>query len=368
MTTTYEDLGVRRVINAAAAQTMLGGALMPEPVLAAMQEAAGGSVYLPELHDRVGERLAHLTHNEAACVCCGAAAGILVAVAACMTGEDVTRAEALPAADAIERREVVVFRAHDNGFLSSVTESGAEVVLIDGNEEALRTALTPRTAAVLWFAGDFWGDNALPLPETITIAHEQGVPVIVDAADQIPPLANLWEYTRDEEADLAIFSGGKGLRGPQASGLIVGRPDLIRACRANSGPQHSIGRPAKVGKEEMLGLLAAIEWSFAHRESDVTAGYEAVVARWLEGLRGFPGVEVAHTPRSHSGQPIPRAIVTFAAPERRDAVRAALWEMNPRVAVLPEGERAIGLNPQLLMPDQPPLVLAAVREAILATQ
>lgn len=363
--TTYDSLDVRRVINAAAAQTMLGGALMPEPVLAAMQAAAGASVYLPELHDRVGERLAVLTRNEAACVCCGAAAGILVAVAACMTGEDLERAEALPATAAIERREVIAFRAHDNGFLSAVGESGAELVIIAGEADALRRAISPRTAAVLWFAGDFWGDDALPLPETIAIAHECGVPVIVDAADQIPPLANLWRFTRDEGAELAIFSGGKGLRGPQASGLIVGRPDLIRACRANSGPQHSIGRPAKVGKEEMLGLLAAVEWSLGHDEAAITATYDAVVTTWVDGLHDLPGIAVSRTARSHSGQPIPRAIITFDSPQRRDAVIAALWEMDPRIAVLPEGERAIGLNPQLLATGQPPLVLSALRHAIL---
>ena len=124
--TLYESLGVRQVINAAAAQTMLGGALMPEPVLAAMHDAAGTAVYLPELHDRVGERLAALTHNEAACVTCGAAAGVMVAVAACLTGEDQELADQLPHTENIERREVVVFRAHENGFLSSVTEAGAE--------------------------------------------------------------------------------------------------------------------------------------------------------------------------------------------------------------------------------------------------
>lgn len=361
--TLYESIGVRPVINAAAAQTMLGGALMPEPVLAAMHDAAGSAVYLPELHDRVGERLAALTRNEAACVTCGAAAGVMIAVAACLTGEDQALADQLPHTENFERREVVVFRAHENGFLSSVTEAGAECVIVDGNAEALRQAISPRTAAVLWFAGDFWGDNFLPLTETLRIAHEQSIPVIVDAADQIPPLANLWRFTRDEGADLAIFSGGKGLRGPQASGLILGRADLVRACRLNSGPQHSIGRPAKVGKEELLGLLAAVEWSLGNDEAETHRGYEGVVNDWIAGLRDVPGITAEHSARSHSGQPIPRAVVTFDSATMRDEMVAALWDLNPRIAVLPEGERAIGLNPQLLAPDQPALVLDALRAA-----
>jgi L-seryl-tRNA(Ser) seleniumtransferase len=360
----YDALGVRPVINAAAAQTVLGGSLMPEPVLDAMRDAAQSFVHLPELHDRVGERIAALTHNEAACLCAGAAAGILVAVAAAMTGDDPGRATQLPDTAGFERTELVVFDAHQTGFLSAARESGATLVTISGREEALTEALTPRTAAVLWFAGDFWPGEALPLDRTVAIAHEQGVPVIVDAADQIPPVEHLWRYTRDLGADLAIFSGGKGLRGPQSSGLIVGGAGLIRACRLNSGPLHSIGRPAKVGKEEMAGLLAAVEWALARDPESERRRQEEIVQIWMEGAAGLQGVaEVRRASRSHSGQPIPRAIVDFGDSERRDAVFAALWAMTPRVAVLPEGETALALNPQAIEPGQDAIVLASLTAA-----
>lgn len=360
----YETLGVRRVINAAAAQTMLGGSLMPQPVLAAMGDAAGSFVHLPELHDRVGERLAALTQNEAACVTCGAAAGILVAVAACMTRDDLSQVTALPDTSALQRNEVISFRGHHNGFLSSVTEAGATLVEVGADPEELRRAISERTAAVLWFDGNFWGPEALPLETTLEIAHERGVPVIVDAADQIPPAANLWRFTKDGGADLAIFSGGKGLRGPQSSGVIVGRAELIHACRANSGPEHSIGRPAKVGKEELLGLLAAVEWSLALDEPEISDGYEATVAGWIAGLQDLPGITVSRTDKSHSGQPIPRARVSFESTAKRDEVIAALWEMDPRIAVLGDGELAIGLNPQLLSSDEPEIALEGLRRAI----
>jgi L-seryl-tRNA(Ser) seleniumtransferase len=362
----YEELSVRRVINAAAAQTLLGGSLMPPPVLAAMNEAAGAFVHLPELHDRVGERLAALTHNEAACVSCGAAAGILMTVAACMTRDDLARVTQLPDTDGLERTEVIAFRSHHNGFLSAARETGATLIEVGGTVEEYRAAISNRTAAVLWFAGDFWGDDALPLGLTVEIAHERGVPAIVDAADQIPPVSALWRYTRDERADLAIFSGGKGLRGPQSSGLIVGRADLVRACRANAGPLHSIGRPAKVGKEELLGLLAAVEWSLALDVAEVDAGYDAIVSGWITGLSDIPGIEVHSTDRSHSGQPIPRAIVELKSPAERDEIIATLWEMSPRIAVLPEGERAVGLNPQGVAPNDAALVLQGLRTAILS--
>jgi L-seryl-tRNA(Ser) seleniumtransferase len=362
--TWYESLDVRPVINAAAAQTALGGSLMPEPVLAAMADAATSFVHLPELHDRVAERLAELTRNEAACVTCGSAAGILVAVAAMMTIDAPDRVTKLPDTSGLTRTEVVHFSCQQTGFLSAVREAGADLIAVDGSANALKEALADRTAAVLWFAGPMWGENVLPLDETVAIARERGVPVIVDAADQIPPLSNLWQYTSEQGADLAIFSGGKGLRGPQSSGLIVGRADLIRACRANTGHMHSIGRPAKVGKEEMVGLLAAVEWSLAQDADAILARYEAMVDCWVAGLSSVPGISVSRTDRSHSGQPIPRAIVECENTGRRDAVIAALWERTPRIAVLPHGETGIGLNPQGLAEGEERPVLEVLLSVI----
>lgn len=360
----YDELGVRRVINAAAAQTMLGGSLMPAPVLEAMNEAAGSYVYLPELHDRVAERIAALTQNEAACVCCGAAAGILLATAAVLTGENQDRAVHLPSATGLPKTEVIYFTGHENGFLSAASEAGATLRAVDGTAEALERAISEVTAAVLWFAGNFWPEGYLPLSETIEIARAHGVPVIVDAADQIPPVSRLWVYTQEMGADLAIFSGGKGLRGPQSSGLIVGRADLIRACRLNSGPQHSIGRPAKVGKEEMLGVLAALEWTLSLDAEAEKLRLGGIVEGWLAGLAGISGVTLSRSNKSHSGQPIPRTIVTFEDAARRNQVIDQLWEMTPRIAVLPEGEAGIALNPQGIQAGEEAMVLEGFRDLI----
>ena len=362
----YDDLGVRRVINAGASQTVLGGSLMPEPVLQAMREAAGSFIFLPELHDRVGERIAELTKNEAACVCCGAAAGILVSVAACVAGADPERVTKLPDSEGVAKPDVVVFKNHVNGFLSAVGEAGGVLVAIDGTETALSAVITDRTACVLWFDGPMWGEGALSLDVTLRIAHAKGVPVIVDAADQIPPLSKLWKYTREDGADLAIFSGGKGLRGPQSSGLIVGRADLIRACRANSGPYPSVGRPAKVGKEEMIGVLAALEWALETGESDDEAAWSADVDRIITGLADISGITLERVEQSHSGQPIPRAIVHLPNGDR-DAAIEALWERDPRIASLPEGDDAVAFNPHHLQPGEADLVVEAVRQVLVAT-
>jgi L-seryl-tRNA(Ser) seleniumtransferase len=363
----YENLGVRRVVNAAAAQTKLGGSLMPPVVLDAMRDAAGSFVDLPELHDRIGERVAELTRNEAACVSCGAAAGILQAVAACIAGGDQERVTALPVITGAPRHEVIFFRDQWNGFLSSAKEAGARLIEVGPDLDEMESAIGARTAAVIWFAGSKFAPAAPPIERIIATAHRRNLPVIVDAADQVPPIANLWHFTRDLGADLAIFSGGKGLRGPQASGLILGRADLIRACRANGGPFHSIGRPAKVGKEEMAGLLAAVEWSLAQDEPAVLAGYDATVQRWIDGLTGLPGISVERSGASHNGQPIPRAIIHVAAGEaQRDALIDVLWQRNPRIAVLPEEDDAIGLNPQLLADGDADQVIQAFRAVLTA--
>ena len=116
------------------------------------------------------------------------------------------------------------------------------------------------------------------------------MPVIVDAAAQIPPISNLWHFTRDLGADIAIFSGGKGLRGPQSSGLVLGKAAIIAGCRINGSPNHSIGRPMKVGKEELAGILAAVEWSLAQDEDATLARYEAIVQGWISGLQDVPGI------------------------------------------------------------------------------
>lgn len=360
------ELDVRPVINAAATLTALGGSLMPPEVREAMDVGSRQFVDLRELQRKVGERIAELTHNEAAYVASGAAAGIALAVAASMTGTDQALIDTLPGPDGFEKNEVVIQRVQRNGYDYSARMTGARMVEVENTEQALEEAITEHTAAILWFAGGHFGADALPIEQVIAIGKRHGVNVIVDAAAQIPKIENLWHFTRDLGADLSVFSGGKGLRGPQPSGLVLGRADLIEAIRANSSPNHSMGRPFKVGKEELLASLASVEWSLAQDEDAVIAGYEEVVQMWLDGVRDLPGVVAERGFPSEAGQPYGRAIITIEEGARldRDALHEALWERNPRIAVSTIGERQIALNPQTLEPGEPELVLAAIRELL----
>jgi L-seryl-tRNA(Ser) seleniumtransferase len=350
-------LGVRPVINASATLTVLGGSLMAPSAVKAMADAAAHFVDMHELHDRVGERLAALTRNEAAYVTSGAAAAITLTVAACITDA----AQAFPV-DA----EVVMFASQRNGYDYSARITGARVVEIGPSADDLRDVLARRPACVLWFANSNYAVGALPIEDVVRIAREAGgeVPVIVDAAAQIPPVASLWHYTTEVGADAVIFSGGKGLRGPQASGLVLGKQWIVDRCRAHASPYQEIGRGMKVGKEELLAILAAVEWSLEQDEEAVIAGYEQIVDSWIVGLQGLPGVVVERRYPSEAGQPHGRAIVrlsTTCAWTRDELVRA-LWDSDPRIAVgdFRVADDEIALNPQTLEPGEDSVVLDAL--------
>jgi L-seryl-tRNA(Ser) seleniumtransferase len=367
----YDSLGVRRVINADARLTRLGGSLMPEPVLRAMADAAGAYVDMFELQQRVGERLAELTHNQAAYVCTGAAAGLFLATMACRNGGDLAALAAWPGGP---RGEVIIHRAHRIPYDAAVRLAGARLAEIGDTEETtpdmLEAALSEQTAAVLFVAGAHLSRGALALQQVVALAHARGVPVIVDGAAQLPPPENLWAYTRDAGADLAIFSGGKDLRGPQASGLIVGRADLIEACRVNGTPNQRFGRPMKVGKEEMAGLLAAVELYLAQDHPARIARFEQIVAYWVDSLGDLPGVTARRTFPNEAGQPMPRALIAFDAAIcglSGAEVRERLWEGDPRVAVAPAGETGISITPDTLEPGEEEHVAERIRAVLLRT-
>lgn len=364
-TITLEDLGLRPVINASATLTKLGGSVMPPEVVAAMHQGAQTFVDWPELQRAVGRKIAELTDNEAAYISSGAAAGITAAVAAVMAGTDPVKIAAFPGLDGIEKTELLVYRSQRNGYDYAARMTGATFVELDDTIESLEAGFSDRTAAVLWFAGKL-AEASPPLDKVIELAHARGVPVIVDAAAQVPNIANLWHFTKNLGADLAIFSGGKGLRGPQSSGLVLGRADLIEGCIANGSPNSTIGRPMKVGKEELFGILAAVQWSLAQDEDALLERYEQTVQTWISGLSELPGVSVERGFPSEAGQPMPRALVTIGpdAALTATALTEALWEQNPRIAVSQVDDSTIALNPQTLADGEDVTVAEAIRDLL----
>jgi L-seryl-tRNA(Ser) seleniumtransferase len=361
-----DELGLRPVINASATLTRLGGSLMPPPVVEAMVAGARAFVDVPALQRAVGRRIAELTHNEACYISSGAAAGITVAMASVLAGTDPDRIGSFPHLEGFDKTEIVIHTSQRNGYDYAARMTGARFVEIAGTPEALEGAITERTGAVLWFAGAHFAKDALTIEEVVEIAHRRGGIDDHRHAAQIPAIENLWRFTRDLGADIAVFSGGKGLRGPQSSGLVLGRADLIEGCIVNGSPNYSIGRPMKVGKEELFGILAAVEWSLAQDEPATLAAWEGIVQMWIDGLQGIPGVTAERGYPSEAGQPHGRVIVTLGpgAAMDRDRLIAALWNGEPSIAVGEPGPDAIALNPQTVTAEEAEIVLDAVRRAL----
>ena len=288
----FDRLGLRRVINGRSWVTILGGSRMPPEVQKAMMDAADTFIDLNELNRRAGERIAHYTGAEAGLVVAGASTGLLVQAAACMAGSDPDRIVQLPDTTGM-KDEVLIHEQHRFGFEICYRTAGARLVEWGKGEgslaDQLAASITEKTAAVTYIYGP-WRSCDLPLREVVAIAHERDVPVIVDGAAMLPPADNLTRYISDG-ADLVTFSGGKGVRGPQSTGILAGRADLVEAARLNMSPYASVGRACKVAKEEIAGLLAALdrfvsmdheaEWATWRRWSETIVN----AAEDIDGLR-----------------------------------------------------------------------------------
>jgi L-seryl-tRNA(Ser) seleniumtransferase len=368
----YEQLGVRPLINCATTYTRLGGSTMAPHVAQAMADSAGVFVNLFDLQAAVGDKLAELTHNEAAYVTNGAAAGLAIATAACITGEDVSLMARLPMQTEGLKNEVVVHRSQRNWYDVAVRQVGVKLIEIGHSMETfpweLDAAINERTAAVLYFAGTHLNRNTLPLEYVVERAHARGVPVIVDAAAQVPPVENLWTFTRDIGADVAIFSGGKNLAGPQNSGLVVGKRSLINAMRLNGPPHQRIGRAMKVSKEAMVGLLAAVEHYLTLDEAELQRTWHATVDQWLEAWeeRAPETAVVSKMDINEAGEPIPRIIVQLkpGAPVDRDGLVDILRNGEPGIEVVLHDPESVAFSPHLLKDGQAEAVTRRVSQVL----
>jgi L-seryl-tRNA(Ser) seleniumtransferase len=252
----YELLGVRQVINATGTVTVLGGSLMPPEVVAAWADAARHFVNLLELHDRVSERIAKLIGVDAAMVTTGAAGALLLGTAAVVTRGDPALIKRLPDTTGM-RNEVIVQKAHHSCYDNQLTDVGVKLIDVETPADVRRT-VNERTA-LLFFMNVSEPDGRINRTEWVELARRHKVPTLLDAAADTPPVEHLSAYNR-MGFDLVAFSGGKAMRGPNDTGLLLGPKDLIEAAKKNTNPHcGTIGRMMKVGKEDMIALWAAVE-------------------------------------------------------------------------------------------------------------
>jgi L-seryl-tRNA(Ser) seleniumtransferase len=319
----YTKVGVKRRINAAGTLTRLGGSLMAPEVLNAMRDAARASVDIGELQSAASRAIAQATGAEAGLVTSGASAALTLAAAACLTGYDIARMARLPDTRDMPN-EIVMIRTHRNAYDHALRAAGATIVDIGHNDRGtgagvrgieaweIEATLNPRTAAFGFAATP---ETKHDLPTVAAVCRKRGVPVIVDAAAQLPPVGNLRAFIA-AGADLVCFSGGKAIGGPQSSGILAGRRDLVAAAllqqldmdvvperwsapdfvdraKVPAPPHHGIGRGFKVGKEEIAGLLVALERFAATDDLQRLRAYELRLAKIAAALRGVDTAIVA---------------------------------------------------------------------------
>jgi len=302
----YERLGVKTYINAYGTLTTLTGTLMLPEVKRAMEEASQNFVRIHDLQAKVGKRLAELTGAEAAFVSAGASASLCLATCAVTTGGDPEKIDQLPHLDGpiAMKSEIIIQKIHRGSYDHAFRMAGVRLVEVE-TEEEMRSASGPKTAALAMVMSHNSLGHKVSLEQMIAIAHEADLPLILDAAAELPPVENLSKFV-GMGADLVAFSGGKNLRGPQCSGMLLGKKELIEAAYANSAPHNHFARIAKVGKEEIVGLLRAVELYVNERDHKAERKeHHAMLERVRNRLEGLPTVvteyatndDYSHTPR-----------------------------------------------------------------------
>jgi L-seryl-tRNA(Ser) seleniumtransferase len=358
----FKELGVGTFINAAGTYTTLTASLMRPEVVAAIEYASKSFVRLNELHDAVGKRIAELLECEAAMVSSGAAAALTCGTAACVAGANQEFIRRLPNLEGM-KDEVIVQKTHRYGYDHAVRNVGIKFVEV-GSAEEMERAINSKTAMMLFFnAAD---KTPVPAEQFIAIGKRHNVPTMNDAAADTPPTGVLKELTK-LGFDLVIFSGGKGIRGPQSAGLLLGRKDLIEGARLNTSPfSDSIGRGLKVNKEELLGMMVAVE-TFVKRDAETEAReWDKRCKQIMDSVNSVKGVNTeVKTPKISNR--VPHVHITWDQSRVKitpgEAVKA-LREGTPSIEVTPGSSDRLTVSVWMLQQGEAEIVAKRIREVL----
>ncbi|MDE7330761.1 MAG: aminotransferase class V-fold PLP-dependent enzyme [Lachnospiraceae bacterium] len=365
----FKECGITPFINAHDTYTVYGGSRMAENTLEAMKEISRHFVDMEQLQRNLGSLLARMTGNEGAYITNGAAGGLLLAACVCMAEGSLYKYTRLPRTEGM-KNEIIVMRAQRNAYDAALWAGGAVMVEIGDADETLEYELegsiNERTAAVFYFVSSLYERGSMELSKTIEIAHRHNVPVVVDAAAQLPPAENLWKFTK-EGADLVIFSGGKTLCGPQDSGLIVGRRELIEDCVRFGAPAHGICRFCKTSRESMAGLYVAVkdylEADHVHIYSELVKKNE-IVAAYMAGAGLVADTVIVN--KGPVGQNYPRLFLLLK--EEADGERI-VKEMYGRGIYIgyDKGRHALSVSPLNLTEEEADVVGRSLKEVLEGT-
>ena len=358
----FRELGVRPFINAAGTYTAMTASLMPREVIDAITYASKEYVMLDELHDKVGERIASLVRSEAAMVTAGAASALTLGTAAVLTGTDRQKIVDLPDLTNM-KKEVITQKSHRFGYDHAVRNCGVRLVEVETVED-LERAVNPDTAMMLFYNNN----NAVGQirdEEFVRLGRKHGIPTFNDAAADVPPVENLWKYTQ-MGFDLVTFSGGKGIRGPQSAGLLLGRKDLITAARLNAPPNgNTVGRGMKVNKEEMLGMLVALEMYLRKDHARERADFDKRAETIRSAAAGVAGV-AAEVFVPEVANHVPHVRVSWDAEARgmtAEGVVKALRDGEPSIGTRADGD-AVVVGVWMMRPNEDRIVARRLREVL----
>ncbi|MBI4906749.1 MAG: PLP-dependent transferase [Acidobacteria bacterium] len=357
----FKELGVRPFINAAGTYTTLSASLMLPEVVEALQYASKQFVRLTDLHDAVGKRIAEMTGAEAAMVTSGAAGALVVGTAACVAGKDPDKIQRIPDTTGM-KNEVIIQRVHRYGYDHAVRAVGVKMIEVETTAE-LEHAVSDRTAMMLFF-NDADPRGQIKAEEFVQLGKKHKVPTFNDAAADVPPVENFSKYLK-MGFDLVTFSGGKGIRGPQSAGLLLGRKDLIEAARLNTSPySDTIGRGLKVNKEELLGMMVAVEvftkkdQAAEQREFDRRVKYIADALRSIPTLKSEVKVPpiANHVPHLHLRWDQSRITVAEVVKKLRAG--------DPAIEVTPSSKEELIINPWMAQPGEAEIVARRLRDVL----
>ena len=354
----YKEFNIQPIINASGSYTMLGGSKMSKQTLMDMESASENFVQIKELQDKVYEEIARMTKNVSACITNGATAGLYLSVAAAVQRKYNKRFYYLTKEE-ISKCNVVMFKAHRNPYDLVISQLGLKYkeiafpnIMLPPTKEDLQEAIDENTVAFLYVDTGWTPEGDMPLEDIIEIKRQKEIPVIVDAAAQLPPVENLWRFS-EIGADVTVFSGGKDLKGPQSSGLMVGNNEFMSIVKSLSFPTYGIGRMLKVGREELVGLYSAIK-QYINMDHDKRYDWcENEINKLEKSFYNHPLFEVKRSFPNEAGQPIARAHVRIKNEKILFSdIQKYMIQGNVSVYIMSEEPGSFYINPMTLYDEE----------------
>jgi uncharacterized pyridoxal phosphate-dependent enzyme len=357
----FKELGIRTFINAAGTYTVMSGCIMHEEVLDAIRSTAVEFAMIDEVQDKVGEKIAALCHAEAATVTAGCWSALVLGTAGVLTGMDLKKVAQLPRLDGM-KSEVLSQKSHNTGYVHALTNTGVKIVEVETAEDVER-AVNEKTA-MMWFLNYAGPDGKISDKEWVSLGKKFNIPTMIDMAADATPVENLWKFN-DMGFDLVCISGGKGLRGPQSAGILMGKKDLIAAARLNAPPRgDNIGRGMKVNKEEILGMYVALERFINQDHAKQWKVWEERVSIMESAARKVNGVTTSVTVPPVANR-TPTVTISWDISKvkvsRRDLMER-LRKGEPSIEVMGGKDNSIVITSWNLQPGQEKIVANRLKE------